>query len=278
MRRFRHTYGPWALITGASAGLGTEFARQLASQGLNLVLVARRGNRLQALAQDLQQTYGIDTRVVPLDLAQASFLPQLTQATEGLDIGLLINNAGSAVHNHFLANDLNTELQISNLNTRAPLILAHHFGQHLQQRRRGGIIFLSSVVGLVGSPHWSNYAATKGHNLLLAEGLSAELKPSGVDVLAVTPGFMSTDLMPLSAFGKLLAVKPKVVARVALNKLGKQPVVTPGFRHQLFAWSTRFLPRWLNTQIFARVVAGAHKVHKVQSLPARQRLSAAKGQ
>lgn len=264
MKRFRHTYGPWALITGASSGLGAEFARQLAAKGLNLVLVARRGDRLQALSDDLKQTFFIDTRVVPLDLTQDDFLPQLTQTTAGLDIGLLVNNAGAALHNDFLANDLNTELQILNLNTRAPLILAHHYGQHLQQRRRGGIIFLSSVVGLVASPQWSHYAATKGHNLLLAEGLAAELKPLGVDVLAVTPGFMTTELMPLSSFGKLLAIKPEKVVRAALATLGKQSVVTPDFRHQLVASSTRLLPRWLNTQIFARVIAGAHKSERIQ--------------
>ena len=179
MKHFRYTYGPWALITGASSGLGAEFSRQLAAKGLNLVLVARRSDRLQDLSQNLSLTYSIDTRVVPLDLAQDDFLPQLTQTTAGLDIGLLVNNAGAALHHDFLANDLETELQILSLNTRSPLMLAHHYGQQLLQRRRGGIIFLSSVVGLVGSPQRSNYAATKGHNLLLAEGLAAELTPSG---------------------------------------------------------------------------------------------------
>lgn len=278
MKRFQHTYGPWALITGASSGLGAEFAQQLAAKGLNLVLVARRSDRLQALAQNLQQTYAIDTRIVPLDLAQANFLPQLTQATTGLDIGLLVNNAGAAIHNDFLANDLETELQILNLNTRAPLMLAHHYGQYLQQRRRGGIIFLSSAVSLVGSPQWSNYAATKGHNLLLAEGLSAELKSSGVDVLAVTPGFMATELMPISFFGKLLAIKPEKVVQSALANLGKQPVVTPGIRHSLIALSTRLLPRWLNTQIFARVISGAQTSVKTNTTFLPDKFAMAKSQ
>ena len=158
---------------------------------------------------------------------------------------------------HFLANELESELGMFHLNSRAPLILTHHYGKLMQSRGRGGIIFLASVVGLTGVPSWSNYAATKGHNLLFAEGLGEELKRDGVDVLAVSPAFIRTEFMTLSSFGRILSLEPEAVAKVALASLGKKRVVTPGLRPKLIAFSTRFQPRFLNRKIFGAVVSRA---------------------
>lgn len=258
MTNFKTKYGPWALITGASSGLGVAFAKRLASDGVNLVLVARREDRLRTLAEDLKRTAPIETRVVSTDLSRDDFLPRITEATEGLEINLLVNNAGHGLSTDFLANELDAELRILHLNTRAPLILTHHYGRLMQRRRRGGIIFLASIVGLTGVASWSNYAATKGHNLLFAEGLADELTRDGVDVLAVTPAFLRTEFMDLSSFGRLLSLDPEAAANAALASLGKKRVVTPGLLQKLIAFSTRLQPRFLNTKIFGAVVSRAH--------------------
>ena len=259
MAGFKDKYGPWALVTGASSGLGAAFAKELAGQGLNLVLVARREDRLRSLAKDLERTASIETRVVSADLSREDFLAAVMEATDGLEVNLVVNNAGHTLTGDFLANELASEVRMLNLNSRAPLMLTHHFGKLMRNRGRGGIIFLASVVGLTGVATWSNYAATKGHTLLFAEGLGEELQADGVDVLAVSPAFIQTDFMEMSAFGKALALRPGKVARAALASLGRKRVVTPGWLHKLIAFSTRLQPRFLNRKIFGVVVARAQR-------------------
>ena len=257
MTRFQQKYGPWALVTGASSGLGAAFAKRLAAKGLNVVLVARREDRLRALSNELERNASVATRVVSADLSRDDFLPQLAEATEGLEIGLLVNNAGLGLSNDFLANELESELRVLNVNCRAPLILTHYYGKLMQRRSRGGIIFLASVVGLTGIPAWANYAATKGHNLLFAEGLAEELKREGVDVLALSPAFIRTEFMKLTSFGRIMSAEAEAVVQVALATLGKKRGVTPGFLHKLIAFSTRLQPRFLNTKIFRAVISRA---------------------
>ena len=250
-------YGPWALITGASSGLGAAFARQLSAEGINVVLVARRENRLRELASELEQNSSVKSLVVVADLTGHDFLTRLAKATVGLEIGLLVNNAGIAFDNDFLTNPIQSELDLLHLNARAPLILAHYYGKLMKEQGHGGIVFVSSVVSLVGIPAWSNYAATKAHNLLCAEGLAEELKHDGVDVLTLSPAFMRTELMRFTSFGRLLSLEPKVVARATLASLGKKRRVTPGLINKLISFSTRFQPRFLNTWVFRAVISWA---------------------
>ena len=257
MNRLQTNYGPWALVTGASSGLGAAFARQIAAEGLNVVLVARREDRLRALAGELERDSSVKSLVVAADLTRDDFMSRLVDATSGLEVGLLVNSAGLAVDNDFLANELKTELDVLHVNARAPLILTHHYGKLMKDRRHGGIVFVPSVVSLAGIPAWSNYAATKAHNLLLAEGLAEELRHDGVDVVALVPAFMRTELMSLTSFGRLLSLEPSVVARIALASLGKKHRVKPGFINKLISLSTRFQPRVLNTRIFRAVISRA---------------------
>ncbi len=140
MNSFRDKYGPWALVSGASSGMGAAFARQLAAKGLNVVLVARREERLRALSEELKRSASAQTRVVSADLTRDDFIPRLAEATEGLEINLLVNNAGLGVTGEFLANDLGAELGMLHLNCRAPLLLTHHYGRMMRARQRGGII------------------------------------------------------------------------------------------------------------------------------------------
>lgn len=253
MRRMRDRYGPWALVTGASSGIGASFARQLAARRFNLVLVARRAERLREIADDLKNRHSISTQVIVADLARDDFMPLIEMGTEGLEIGLLVNNAGTGEPGNFLTSDLDEELRMLNLNCRAPLVLTHYFGRAMRQRGRGGVIFLSSVVAFAGMPAWSTYASTKAQNLLFAEGLSVELERDGIDVLAICPGTTRTELLALNGLGRLLSVKPERVAGLALRKLGRKRRVTVGLISKAIVLSTRLQPRSLNTRIFGAV-------------------------
>jgi short-subunit dehydrogenase len=254
MNEFAEKYGPWVLITGASSGIGAAFARQLAGRGLDLVLVARRADRLQALAEELRRKNSIQARVVASDLSREDFMPAIVRATEELDVHLLVNSAGAGLAGKFLGNDLDAELSA-------------HFGRLMQQGRRGGVIFMGSVVAFAGTPAWSHYAATKAHNLLFAEGLAAELRRDGVDVLALCPGFTRTELLPLTRFGRLLSKKPDAVVRVALKNIGRKPRVTAGLLSRIVVLATRLQPRRFNTWILGTVFNWAWDARAARSRP-----------
>ncbi len=256
MSSFASKYGPWALVTGASAGLGAEFARQLAQQGLNLALVARRKERLHDLAEELTDEHAVQTVVVGLDLAQDDFLPTLAPATAHLEIGLLVNNAGFSLTGELTELPLARQIEMLHLNCRAPLILSHHYGGLMRQRRRGGLIFVSSIVGFVPTPNWTNYAGTKAFNLFLGEGLAAEMKPYGVDVLTVAPGHTRTEFHENAGIGPILPMSPTAVVRETLNDLGQASVVVPGSANRLLVFLPRFLPRRLNARISGLIVKG----------------------
>src|SRR5262245_58764944 len=134
MKTFIERFGPWALVTGASSGIGEAFTRRLAELGVNLVLVARREERLRKLADDLQGRHSIETRIVPADLADDDFLPLMQQRTADIDVGLLVSNAGIGTTGGFLDNDLGSELAMLYVNNRAPLLLTHHFGRLMRER------------------------------------------------------------------------------------------------------------------------------------------------
>ena len=258
MKDFVERFGQWAVVTGASSGIGEAFARQLAETGMNLVLVARREDRLKKLADDLQGAHSVNVRVVSADLSHHDFMPPIEQATADLQVGLLVNNAGIATTGKFLDNDLAEELALLHVNNRATLILAHHFGQPMRHRRRGGMIFLSSTVAFAGGPGWSNYAASKAYDLVLAEGLAKELHRDGISVLALCPGPTRTDLWPQGA--KLSSpMTPQAVVDVALRKLGRRTTVVAGWLNSIMAFATRLTPRSWNAAIFGWAVGGMLK-------------------
>jgi len=261
MSDFVGRFGPWALVTGASSGIGEAFARRLAELGMNLVLIARREDRLRKLAEDLQSEHSVSARVVPVDLSQDDFLPIIEQATNDLQIGLLVNNAGFANTGKFLDNDLGSELALLHVNSRAPLILAHHLGRSMQQCGRGGMIFVSSTVAFAGVPSWSTYAASKAQELVFAEGLAEELRQDGISVLAVCPGPTQTEFW-FSGAKPFFLLQPNAVVDVALKKLGRKTAVVAGRTNSIIAFSTRLLPRSWNAKIFGRVIGRMLEVVK----------------
>ena len=254
MRRLLEKYGPWALVTGASSGLGAEFARQLAAQGFHLAILARRENRLRELKSELEEKHRIQVKVIVADLSEEDFLSQVRPITESLEIGLLVNNAGFSITGDLLEQDPARHVDLLHVNCRAPLMLAHEFGRPMKERKKGGIIFVSSVVAFVASPGWSNYAASKAYVLLLAEGLASELKEHGVQVLVLCPGTTRTEFQSVAGTNEFLAQNPDFVVSLALRSLGRRQTVIAGLENQLVAFSSRLIPRSLNRKIAGFVV------------------------
>ncbi|WP_157913146.1 SDR family NAD(P)-dependent oxidoreductase [Candidatus Promineifilum breve] len=256
---FAQRYGPWALVTGASSGIGREFARQLAARGLNVALVARRAARLDELAAELVAAHRVEARPIPVDLCADSFLDPIRAATAGLEIGLLVNSAGFSLTGPFLDMKPDDLTRLLNLNSRAPALLAREFGPAMRARRRGGIIFLSSVTGFAGTPLWSLYAATKAFNLLLGEALAAELRADGVAVMALAPGTTRTEFLDVAGISDFMGMEVEAVVAHALSRLGLSDVVVPGLVYSAGVFAMRFLPRAVNRAVFGRIIAGMRR-------------------
>lgn len=203
-----HTFGPWAIVTGASSGIGKEFARQLAASGLHVVLVARRLSTLEELGSRLAAEFGVQYRAVGVDLAEEHFLGKIEEATHDLDIGLVVSNAGTWLIGDFVTMDSSALQRSLHLNVRAHMDVAHHFGQRLARRRRGGLLMTASTAGLQGIPFNAEYAAAKAYVLTLGEGLHGELQKAGVHVTVLLPGATDTPLLAASGFDLPSFLKP----------------------------------------------------------------------
>lgn len=253
MKNFKERYGSYALITGASSGIGEEFAMQLGAKGLNLVLVARRADRLSKLASKIEQEYKVDVRTVSVDLLSDNYLDQIKNVTDTLEIGLLINNAGMLYIGNHMDNSIRNELRMIDLNIKVPAVLTHHYVEKMIERKKGGIIYTASMLGFMGTPYASTYAGTKAHEIVKSEGLAYELKPMGIDVLTLNPGLTDTEMIANNDFSAMpmKLMKPAPVAKSALDALGKKVLVTPGFMNNMMnGMSKRIMSRKMNTKMF----------------------------
>lgn len=266
-------YGAWAVVTGASDGIGRAFAQTLAADGLNLVLSARRGEVLESLATDLRTRHAIETRVVPLDLSEADAARSLLDATAALPVGLLVAAAGFGTSGPLLQADPLRELQMLDVNCRASLLLAHGFAQRFAAQGRGGIVLMSSLLAFQGVPRAAHYAATKAYVQTLAEGLRSELAPLGVDVIACAPGPVHSGFAAVADMRMSLALAPQAVARTTLAALGRRATVRPGWLSWLLEASLAPLPRGLRTRILAQVMAGM-TAHQSPGRPVARRQTA----
>ncbi len=241
MSAFAERYGPWALVAGASEGMGAEFARQLSARGCKVLLVARRA---EALA-DVARTLGTEARCLTLDLAAPDAPAALAQATADLDVGCVVLNAAFAAMGPFLELPLEEAQRALDVNVRTPTAVAHHFAPRLVARGRGGLVFLSSLTAFQGSPYIATYGATKSYALSLAEGLWYELRPRGVDVLAVCAGATATpNMLRASQVAPPGMQQPAEVVREALDALGTRPLLIPGAFNRLASFvMRRLLPR-----------------------------------
>jgi len=205
-------FGPWALVTGASSGIGKEFARQIAASGINIVLVARREDLLEEVGVEFSKRYGVENRVIVLDVSREDFIGQLASATDDIDIGLVVSNAGTGNSGEFLKLDRQLLQATLRLNTMAHLDITHHFGAKLAERRRGGIILVGALGAENGVPCMANDGAAKAYVHSLGEALQYEFKPLGVYVTVLAAGFTNTAV--LEKFGldpKTMPMKPMSV-------------------------------------------------------------------
>ena len=249
MPGFVERYGTWAVVAGASEGIGASFSQKLAARGMNVVLVARRAAPHEDLAARLRQTHGVEVRVQSLDLGSPDAVAAMSAATQDLDVGLMVYNAAYSPIGAFLDIDVEEHLKAVDVNVYAPLRLSHYFGRRFVERGKGGIILMSSMSGFQGTAMVANYAATKAYDMVLAEGLWYELRRHGVDVLAcvagatLTPNYeSSTDRIPTGGLAR--PMRPDDVTEQALRDLGGRPRGVSGGRNRFASvLLARLLPR-----------------------------------
>ncbi|HKX33462.1 MAG TPA: SDR family oxidoreductase [Blastocatellia bacterium] len=252
--------GKYALVTGASYGIGEAFARKLASEGTHLILTARSIERLQSLAYQLQTDYGVNVTVVEADLAQPAAPEQLFNETErrGLQVDLLINNAGFGAVGDFADLPLARQLEMVQVNVSALTALTHLYLQPMIERRRGAIIQVASTAAFQGIPYMALYAATKAFVLSLSEGLWGECREYGVRVVALCPGPTKTHFQEVAGTAHRRNPQkmqtPEEVVEAGLKALTRGRGVTiSGFDNRLMVVAERLAPRSLVTNAAAKL-------------------------
>jgi short-subunit dehydrogenase len=262
MNKMKTSDKSWVLITGASSGFGEEFARQYAEQGHSLVLVARRLDRLQTLAEALRQQFSIEVVVERVDLSDVAAVIQLHQRLRerGVEIDILVNNAGHGLQGPFLDSQLDAALAMVQLDVASLTAVTHVFAQDMRKRRRGKILLVASMLAYQGVENFAVYSAAKAYVLRLGEALHRELKRDGITVTALCPGMSDTGFakaaqQKITTTLKLLMMKPAPVVRAGIRALQAGRIsVVPGWSNKasvIFMWAT---PRWLHQAIFSRVM------------------------
>ena len=261
---FAARYGSWAIVAGASEGLGAVYARQLALRGLNLILIARRPRLLESLASDLSKRFNIQIKTLVLDLSVSDAAERILRETEQLEIGLLVYNAAFSAIGPFLERPFQDHLKEIQTNALTPLQLIYLFADRMILRGRGGIVLMSSLSAFQGSAYISTYAATKAFNIVLAEGLWEEWRERGVDVLVCvsgavkTPNYVASEPEKTGSLGDM-TMKPNQVVREALNALGKGPYVIPGRMNRISSFVMRhLLPRKTAVRFMGRILRGMY--------------------
>ncbi len=241
----RERFGPWALITGASSGIGKEFARQLAASEINVVLVARRETALIEVGRSIAKDFKVQYRVIVMDLSQEGFISKLAEHTKDLDIGFVVSNAGTANPGEFLKLDRQLLQETLRLNTMAHLDIAHYFGRKLAERRRGGLILVGAMGAENGIPRIANDGGAKAYVHSLGEALHYEFKPLGVYVTVLATGFANTPVLEKLGFDpKTMPMKPMSVEQCVSEGLSG-----------LLKNRSRIVPGRLNRIMYALVPA-----------------------
>ncbi|HEY1401410.1 MAG TPA: SDR family NAD(P)-dependent oxidoreductase [Terriglobales bacterium] len=255
----KQQFGPWALVTGASSGIGAEFARRIAASGINVVLVARRGALLNEVGRQITRDFGVQFRPLAMDLSQEGFIVGLADATHDLDIGLVVSNAGTPNPGEFLKLDRQLLQATLRLNTMAHLDIAHHFGAKLAERRRGGLILIGSVGAEIGVPFLANDGGAKAYIHSLGEALHYEFKPLGVYVTVVPPPLTNTPVLAKLGFDpRTMPMKPLSVEQCVsegLNALREnRSRIVPG---RLNRFMDAFVPAFVKRTMTAKMLGKA---------------------
>ncbi len=256
---FAQQYGPWALIAGGSEGIGASFARKLAAKGLNLVLLARKPGPLDEVARQVRGNSSVQVRTASLDLRLPDMMDRVRAITDDIEVGLLIYNAGVVSGSPFLDRSIEQNLKSLRLTVDGPVLLAHHFGTRMRERRRGGIIILGSMSSFAGSANFVVYGAAKSFDVIFGEGLWYELRPYGVNVLSLIVGLTRTPKL-VAAGGLELAKKaghpvlePDDAAQEGLDNLENGPTWIAGAHNREWAVALRQMER----KIAVEAVSGA---------------------
>jgi short-subunit dehydrogenase len=251
--------GKWAVVTGASAGIGRAIAAELAAGGAHLVLTARRRDRLEELAAEFATKYGVRSEICTADLTKSSGPAEIFAFTKGkeIEVELLVNNAGFGLYGEFAGMDLARLLEMVQVNVAAVVHLTHLYLQPMIARKRGDILIVGSTASFQGVPYLTTYGATKGFDLLFAEALAEETRVYGVRVCALCPGSTTSEFHDLAGQPKRILRKretPEKVARTGLRALtsGKSYVISGG-RNYLGAHIQRLLPRRFATGIVGKM-------------------------
>jgi short-subunit dehydrogenase len=255
-RSLAERYGGWAVVTGASSGIGVELARALAAERMDCVLVARREERLRSVAAELEADNGVSTRVVVADLATEDGVAAVVDAVGDLDVGIVVNNAGFGYAGRFDKQDYERLREMVLVNCLAPTLLTSALLPAMLRRGRGALVFTGSVAGRVPLPYQALYSATKAFDGFLGEALWADLRTLGIDVVVVEPGPVETEFTERArGIRPVKGVEPAGVAATALARLGQGPSVVHGWGLWLGSSIARILPRSLILQISRNVAA-----------------------
>lgn len=255
-------FGSWAIITGASSGIGKEFARQLAADGLNVILVARRLPLLEDVGKSLSKEFRIQYRTIEADLSEESAIKKITDATDDLEVGILISNAGTGNVRKFFSTELSDHKYILQLNAISHLSLTHYFGKKMASRKRGGILLTGAMGATDGVPYMSNEAGTKGYIQSLGKSLHSELKEFGlhITVLVTTPTETSV-FYKLGFTLKNTPVQPISVEQCvteSLTAISKNKItVTPGIKFRIM---NALIPGSLSRKITGKIMKKNNKI------------------
>jgi short-subunit dehydrogenase len=262
--KFHKRYGDWAIVAGASEGLGAAWAEALCDLKMNVVLVARREPVLQKLAHDLMSKFpNSEVDILVQDLSETSNLEHVFTnllKNPSRKYGLLVYNAAHNKIGSFLDNPLEQQYTTVDVNVKGPITLAHIFGNYLrQQKRRGGMVFMSSLAGEVGTALVANYAATKAWNTKFALGLAHELAPHNIDVVACVAGATTTPTFLKAAAPtrySILEQSAQNVVAECIQAMGRQPTVVTGWFNKLGRFVlVRVVPQFFAAKLFSQATA-----------------------
>lgn len=259
------SYGPWAIIAGASEGIGVSFAHQLAKSGINLILLARQNSLLERVAREVSAQSSVQVRVLPLDLTRPDILDRVREVTDPLEVGLVVLNAAASPGlGTFLDASLDKVLKAVRLGPMGQTSLAHHFGGKMAARKRGGIILIGSLAGNAGAATTVIYSAAKAFAQIFAEGLWSELKPLGVDVLYAVLGATRTPARERAGVKDSpdqFVAEPDDVARECLDNIANGPVLVPAHLAEAFQMFSG-MPRRQAAETMTNLLLGFQKERK----------------
>ncbi|GBF51750.1 KR domain protein [Leptospira ryugenii] len=248
-------YGDFALVTGATEGIGKDFALELARQGFSLYLVARNETKLKSLQTELSKMGAKDTKVLSLDLSESKNINQLFEITKDISFGLIVHAAGFGSGGPLHELSLENEMNMVDLNCRSVVQMSHHYIQKsIQKQRKLGLILFGSLVGFQGVPWTSTYAASKAFVQSFAEGIHREYRSKGIDVLSVAPGPVASGFGSRAGMKMSMAQSSKGIAKICLKALGKTETIRPGFLSKFLGWSLITLPRKMRSILLQQIM------------------------